>query len=142
MGFPDEIEIFSRTFDNIFILNLFDLLLCGVIALVILRGWRAGSVVTDARNRLFLLLAFSCLGASFGLGAVFAGTFFFLRKSIPEAPCDLLIHALWASAWLMLIASAYQRPMPSVQPEGIRIRRSLPLFSLAFLWLVVAILLA
>jgi signal transduction histidine kinase len=142
MEFLGEIEMFSRTFDNIFVFNLFNLLLCGVIVLVILRGWRARSVATSTRNRLYLLLAFTCLGASFGLGAIFAGAFFLFRKSIPEAFCNLLIHALWASAWLMLIASAYQRPAPDKIPERLSIRNSLPLLFLAFLWLLIAILLA
>jgi signal transduction histidine kinase len=142
MGFQGEIDMFSRTFDNVFVFNLFDLLLCGVIVLVIVRGWRARAVVTGTRNRLYLLLAFFCLGASFALGAIFSGAFLFFRRSFPESSYNLLIHALWASAWLMLIASAYQRPALSKSPEGFYTRRSLPLLMLASLWLLVTILLA
>jgi signal transduction histidine kinase len=42
----------------------------------------------------------------------------------------------------MLIASAYQRPAPSKPSERLCIGRSLPLLSLAFLWLIITILLS
>ena len=139
MEFFDQIELFSRTPDNRFVFNLFDLLLCGVIVLVILRGWRTGAVASEVKGRLFLLLAFSCLGASFALGAVLAGAFFFFRQHYPEGRFDLLIHTLWVSAWLMLLASADQRPghgqLPAESSGG---RHPLSSLSPAALWLLIA----
>jgi signal transduction histidine kinase len=137
-----EIELFSRTFDNRFIFNLFDLLLCGVIVLVIVRDWRARLIASETRDRLYLLLGFCFLSASFALGAVFAGAYFFFRESFSEVLFDLPIHALSASAWLMLIASAQKRPaLNQSGSAGRRSRESLPLLLLGLLWLSVAFLL-
>jgi signal transduction histidine kinase len=139
MEFSSEIELFSRTYDNRFVFNLFDLLLCGVIVLVIVRGRRARPVSPGSKDRLYLLLAFSCLGASFALGAIFTGAFFLFGVSLPETSLDLLIHALWASAWLMLVASAYERPAIT-QPVGATgNNRSLPFQLLILLWLLVSV---
>lgn len=107
MDLLGKLELFSHTPENRFIFSLFDLLLCGVIVLVIVRGWRARKSPFSAGNRLFLLLAFLCLGGSFGLEAVSAGAFFFLRVRLPESPVDLLFHAFQASAWVLMIASTY-----------------------------------
>jgi signal transduction histidine kinase len=131
MEFPGNIELFSRTFDNRFVLNLFDLLLCGVILLVIVRAWRAAP--SNTKSGFFLIAAFLFLGASFALGAVFAGAFFFFRRLYTEGPFDLMIHTLQASAWLMLIASAYARPATDHSSSPF-FKRSLVLF-LALLWL-------
>lgn len=141
MEFLDKIELFSRTFDNRFVLNLFNLLLCGVIVLVIVRGWRAHITPSGEKGRLFLLLAFSFLGASFALGAIFAGAFFFFRRLYAEGSFDLIIHTLQASAWLMLIASAYERPAINQSSPTSRGRRDITFLLLAFLWLSAAVLL-
>ncbi|HXG94649.1 MAG TPA: ATP-binding protein [Blastocatellia bacterium] len=141
MEYLGEVELFSRTFDNRFVFNLFDLLLCGVIVLVILRSWRARTVDSISRDRLYLLLAFVCLGASFACGAIFAGAYFFFRVSFSESTFNLIIHAFWASAWLMLVASAYERPAINHDSEISRKNRSLPLRLLAILWLIIAMLL-
>ena len=106
----EKLELFSRTFENRFIFNLFDVLLCGIIVLVILRGWRAQTRVTPHRNQLLFLFGFSLLGASFATQAIFSGAFVFVRRHLPEAPFDYLFHAFQASAWLLLAASAYRRP--------------------------------
>ncbi|MEW6208621.1 MAG: ATP-binding protein [Acidobacteriota bacterium] len=133
MEFPGNIELFSHTFDNRFILNLFDLLLCGVILLVIVRGWRAHTVASNTKGGLFLIAAFLFLGASFALGAVFAGAFFFFRRLYSEGSFDLMIHTLQASAWLMLTASAYARPAMG-HSSSAPFKRSLVVF-LTLLWL-------
>src|SRR5213075_508883 len=109
MEFVTHIELFSRTFDNRFVFSLFDLLLCGVIVLVIVRGSRLDVGAAETRNRLFLLLAFSCLGSAFALSAIFAGAYFFFHVQMAEGAFELCIHALRASAWMMLIAGAYYR---------------------------------
>jgi signal transduction histidine kinase len=106
-----KLELFSRTLENRFVFSLFDLLLCGVILLVIVRGRWTQMRAFSVRSRVLLFLAFSSLGASFFLGAVYAGAFLFFRSHFPEAPFDLSMHALWASSWLLLAASAYQRPL-------------------------------
>lgn len=41
MDYLGKFDLFSRTSENRFGFNLFDMLLCGIIVLVILRGWRA-----------------------------------------------------------------------------------------------------
>ncbi len=105
-----KLELFSRTIENRFVFNLFDLLLCGVILLVILRGRRSPTGSTSARIDPFLWLAFFLLGASFGFQAFYAGAFLFFERRFPELRFDVLAHALQASAWLSLAASAYQRP--------------------------------
>lgn len=141
MEFLGKIELFSRTFDNRFVLNLFNLLLCGVIVLVIVRGWRARTAPSGTKGRLFLILAFSFLGASFALGAIFAGAFFFFRQLYPQDPFDLMIHTLQASAWLMLIASAYERPAINQSSVTSRGRGDVTFLLLALLWLSAAVLL-
>jgi signal transduction histidine kinase len=139
MELAGEVELFSYTFDNRFIFDLFDLLLCGVIVLVIVRGWRATDARSNSRDRLYLLLAFACLGASFALGTIFTGAFFFFRRQLNEAMFDLPAHTLRASAWLMLVASAYQRP--ALAQSSSRGRRQPPFLLLAVLWLLTAALL-
>jgi signal transduction histidine kinase len=139
MDFLGKIELFSRTFDNRFVFNLFNLLLCGVIVLVIVRGWRAH--ITLIKDRPFLILAFSLLGASFALGVLFTGAFFFFRRAYSEGSFDLLIHGLWASAWLMLAASTYQRPATDQSSPKSANRLYLPFSLLTLLWLSIAIVL-
>lgn len=140
MEFTREVELFSRTYDNRFVFNLFDLLLCGVILFVIVRGWRARSATSGIRERLYLLLAFSCLGTSFALGAIFAGAFFFFRNSFSELSFNLLIHALWLSAWLMLVRSAQERPSTSQSSNAPGNKYSPLTLLLGLVWLLVAIL--
>jgi signal transduction histidine kinase len=139
MDFLGEHELFSRTFDNRFVFNLFDLLLCGVILLVILRRWQAQRETGGTKSRILLLLAFICLSGSFALGATHAGAFFFFRVQISEAPFDLLTHALWTSAWLMLAVSASARPRPGQIDRGRPLLA--PLSMLIGLWLTVSALL-
>jgi signal transduction histidine kinase len=115
------------------------LLLCGVIVLVIVRGRRARPVSSGSRDRLYLLLAFCCLGASFAIGAIFTGAFFLFRVSVSETSLNLLIHAMWASAWLMLVASAYERPAIKRFSGATDKNHSLPLLLLILLWLLVAV---
>ncbi|HEY7545451.1 MAG TPA: hypothetical protein VID27_11235, partial [Blastocatellia bacterium] len=140
MELVNKIELFSRTFDNRFVFNLFNLLLCGVIFLVIVRGWRARIAPSNTRGRLFLILAFSFLGASFALGSTFTGAFFFFRKLYTENLFDFLTHTLQSSAWLMLIASAYERPAISALPAP-RNTGNVAFLLLALLWLSASILL-
>lgn len=111
-----RLELFSRTLENRFVFSLFDLLLCGVILLVIVRSRWTEMRAFSVNSRKLLFLAFSSLGASFFLGAVYAGTFLFFRTHLPEAPFDLLMHTLWAASWVLLAASAYQQP--KVQTES------------------------
>lgn len=104
-----KLELFSPTVENRFVFNLFDLLLCGVIVLVICRGWRAQQKLTSRWHQVFIFLTFFFLGASFALGAVHAGALLFVQKRLPEALFDLLTHLFQTSAWLMLAASALYR---------------------------------
>ncbi len=110
MDFLNKIELFSRTGENSFVFNLFDLLLCGVIVLVSLRGWRGLPRAISRRSQLFLLLAFCSLGGAFAVSAAFAGGFLFFRTRLPQVPFDLLSHTLQALGWLLLAASVSQRP--------------------------------
>ncbi len=133
MELLEKLELFSRTTENQFVFSLFDLLLCGVIVLVILRGWRSQTESFARKNQFFLFLAFTCLGASFGLGAAYAGFFLFLEIRLPELSFDLLAHAFQAGAWLLLAASAHLRPTRG--SGALRIGASVPLLLLAPLWL-------
>jgi signal transduction histidine kinase len=105
-----KLELFSRTFENRFIFNLFDVLLCGIIVLVILRAWRAQTKTIPVRNQLLLLLAFSSLGASFATKALSSGAFIFFRYRLPVASFESVFHMFQAGAWLLLAASAYPFP--------------------------------
>jgi hypothetical protein len=102
MDFLDKLELFSPTVENRFVFALFDLLLCGVIVLVILRGWRAHARPDQNRNHLLLFLAFSLLGASFAVGASFAGAFLFLKSRLPKGSFDLLTEELLAAPQMLL----------------------------------------
>src|SRR6266498_637774 len=106
----ERLELFSRTFENRFIFNLFDVLLCGIIVLVILRAWRAQTKTIPVRNQLLLLLAFSSLGASFASQAIFSGAFVFFRQRLTENEFEFIFHVFQASAWVLLAASTYQPP--------------------------------
>jgi signal transduction histidine kinase len=106
----EKLELFSRTFENRFIFNLFDVLLCGIIVLVILRAWRAQTKTIPVRNQLLLLLAFSSLGASFATKALISGAFIFFRYRLPVASFESAFHMFQAGAWLLLAASAYPSP--------------------------------
>jgi signal transduction histidine kinase len=119
LGALDNVELFSRTFENRFIFNLFDLLLCGIIALVILRAWRAQAKTIPVRNQFLLLLAFSCLGASFATKALFSGAFIFFRYRLPTVGFESLFHVFQAGTWLLLAASVYQTPRLR-RAEGLR----------------------
>ena len=118
-----RLELFSRTFENRFIFNLFDVLLCGIIVLVVLRGWRAQTKSIPASNQFLLLLAFSCLGASFATQAIFSGAFVFFRQRLIENEFEFIFHVFQASAWLLLAASTYQRPEKQ-QPSGTTLNQS------------------
>src|SRR6266498_5944247 len=106
----ERLELFSRTFENRFIFNLFDVLLCGIIVLVILRAWRAQTKTIPVRNQLLLLLAFSSLGASFATKALSSGAFIFMRYRLPVASFESVFHMFQAGAWFLLAASAYHSP--------------------------------
>jgi signal transduction histidine kinase len=106
----EKLQLFSRTFENRFIFNLFDVLLCGIIVLVILRAWRAQTKTIPVRNQLLLLLAFSSLGASFATKALSSGAFIFFRYHLPVASFESVFHVFQASAWLLLVTSAYPSP--------------------------------
>ena len=103
-----KLELFSRTFENTFIFDLFDVLLCGIIVLVILRAWRAQTKTIPVRNHLLLLLAFSSLGASFATKALLSGAFIFVRYRAPVSLFESVFHVFQAGGWLLLAASAYQ----------------------------------
>ena len=133
-GFLEKVELFSRTFENRFIFNLFDVLLCGIIVLVILRAWRAQTKTIPVRNQLLLLLAFSSLGASFTTKALSSGAFIFFRYRLPVASFESLFHMFQAGAWLLLAASAYPSP---------RLRKSRPLIpGQLFLFVLLSLFLA
>lgn len=115
MDMLGKFEPFSRTIENRFVFNLFDLLLCGVIVLVIFRGWRAQHKHASRKHQVFLFLAFFLLGASFALGAAQTGALLFVQKRLPEALFDLLEHGLQTCAWLALAAGAFHRPIRAQQ---------------------------
>jgi signal transduction histidine kinase len=115
----EELQLFSRTFENSFIFNLFDVLLSGIIVLVILRAWRAQTKSIPVRNQLLLLLAFSSLGASFFTKALLPGAFIFFRYRLPVAAFESVFHMCQAAAWLLLAASTY--PSPRLRQSRTRI---------------------
>jgi signal transduction histidine kinase len=127
----EKLELFSRAFENRFIFNLFDVLLCGIIVLVILRAWRAQTKTIPVRNQLLLLLAFSSLGVSFATNALLSGAFFFFRYRLPEASFESVFHIFQAVAWLLLAASAY--PSPRLRQSRAPIPGQLFLFFLLLL---------
>lgn len=110
MNSVQKLELFSRTFENRFIFSLFDVLLCGIIVLVILRAWRAHTKTIPVRNQFLLLLAFSSLGASFASKAIFSGAFIFFRFRLPLTGFETVFHLFQALTWILLAASAYQSP--------------------------------
>ncbi len=132
----EELQLFSRTFENRFIFNLFDVLLSGIIVLVILRAWRAHTKSIPVRNQLLLLLAFSSLGASFFTKALLPGAFIFFRYRLPVAAFESVFHMCQAAAWLLLAASTY--PSPRLRQSRTRIP---PQFFVLFLLLSLAALL-
>src|SRR5512141_68072 len=105
-----NLELFSRTFENRFIFNLFFVLLCGIIVLVVMRGWRARTKNIPVNNQFLLLLAFSCLGASFASQAIFSGAFVFFRQHLTEREFEFIFHIFQAAAWVLLAASTYDSP--------------------------------
>lgn len=142
MEFLQYFGLFSRTVENRFVFALFDLLLCGVAALVVVRTWRARSAAIPAKNQLFLLIALLFLSASFGLQAAIAGALLFYQMRFPTAPMDLLHHSLLAGAWLMLAASARVRvgarqgthtPAASVMPALLLVTPGLMTAALAMI---------
>lgn len=141
MEFLQYFGLFSRTVENRFVFALFDLLLCGVAALVVVRTWRARSAAISAKNQLFLLMALLFLSASFALQAAIAGAFLFYQTRFSPVPVDLLHHSLLAGAWLMLAASAGIRtggpkkprtPATSVMPVLLPAAPGLTAAALAF----------
>ncbi len=124
----EKLQFFSQTFENRFIFNLFDVLLCGIIVLVILRARRAQTKTIPVRNQLLLLLAFSTLGASFATKALLPGAFIFFRYRLPVAPFESVFHMFQAGAWLLLAASAY--PSPRLRQSRAPIRGQLVFFFL------------
>lgn len=135
MEYLENLELFSRTFENRFIFNLFDVLLCGIIVLVVLRGWRAQTKNIPVTNQLLLLLAFSCVGASFAVQAIFSGAFVFFRQRLTENKFEFIFHVFQASAWLLLAASTY-RPRKRRNLSGAAVPQSvLFVFPTALLWI-------
>ena len=104
-----KLELFTRTFENSFIFNLFDVLLCGIIVLVVLRGWRARTKNIPVSNQFLLLLSFCFLGTSFAAQAIFSGAFVFFRQRLAASQFEVIFHMFQASAWLLLAASTYER---------------------------------
>lgn len=135
-GTASRLEFFSATVENQFVFHLFDLLLCGVIVLVILKRWRAHSRDDVRRSEALLFLAFLFLGASFATGAAPQGAFLFLHSRLPQKVFDLLEHALRAATWLALAASALtRRPRLSAGLNGERFPLQLWLaLAFVFLW--------
>jgi signal transduction histidine kinase len=131
-----KLELFSHTFDNRFVFSLFNVLLCGVIVLVIVRGWRQQARVQVTKNQFLLFLAFAALGASFSLNAVFAGAIFFFRRRLPETSVELFFHLLQASARLLLASSTFyqsRRELTKQRGAGRHpVRRGLLLASLGW----------
>lgn len=124
-----KLELFSRTFENRFIFSLFDLLLCGIIVLVILRAWRAHIKIIPIRNQFLLLLAFSSLGASFATKALFSGAFIFFRYRLPLTGFEAVFHLFQAVTWILLAMSAYQSPRSSRSGRLIPTQLSVLFFS-------------
>ena len=130
-----KLELFSRTFENRFIFNLFDVLLCGIIVLVILRGWRAQTKTIAVSNQFLLLLVFSFLGASFATQAIFSGAFVFFRQRLPENQFELWFHVFQASAWLLLAGSTYQPPKGRRLRIGAADQTALLVFPVFLFWI-------
>jgi signal transduction histidine kinase len=129
-----KLELFSRTFENRFIFNLFDVLLCGIIVLVVLRGWRAQTKNIPVNDQFLLLLAFSCLGASFAVQAIFSGAFVFFRQRLTENEFEIVFHIFQAAAWLLLAASTYDTPRKRQLSATVQ-RSALIVFPASFLWI-------
>lgn len=102
-----RLDLFSPTVENRFVFHLFDLLLCGVIVLVIIKGWRAQVKPSSDSTRLFLFLAFFLLGAVFSARASLSGAFLFFQLRPPLARFDSLLGVLQSS--LAVVLSVYYR---------------------------------
>lgn len=74
--------LFTRTFENQFVFNLFQFLLSGVVVLVILKALTKPSQTFPQIKKWLLLCAFSLLGVSFGIVATYSGINFFSRDSL------------------------------------------------------------
>lgn len=120
MEFLSKISLLSTSIENQFVLELFNLLLCGVIVLVVLRGWRTRAGRLETKNYVYLFLAFFSLGSSFAIHAASAGALFFFRARLHEDFIDLLSHSFQAGAWVLLAVDSYFRQ--SRFPSG-RVRR-------------------
>jgi signal transduction histidine kinase len=97
MVLPGRFDLFSPTVENRFVFHLFDLLLCGVIVLVVIRGWRVQPKPSLSSNRLFLFLAFVLLGAVFSARAALSGAFLFFHLRLPLARFDFSFCILQSS---------------------------------------------
>jgi signal transduction histidine kinase len=129
-----KLELFTRTFENRFIFNLFDLLLCGIIVLVVLRGWRARTKSIPVSNQFLLLLAFSCLGGSFAVQAIYSGAFVFFHQRLPENEFEFIFHVFQAAAWTLLATSTYQS-RKGRQAEVRTAAACIAILPLVFLWI-------
>ena len=103
-------EFFTPTLDNRLIFHLFEFLLSGVIALVILRAWRNRSENAFFARQWCLLPAGGLLVLSLGYSVVLVGVRFFLRAEVAEMPVIFASHLCLISAWIFIFLQSWVVP--------------------------------
>ena len=103
-------EFFTPTLDNRLIFHLFEFLLSGVIALVILRAWRNRSENALFAKQWCLLPASGLLVLSLGYSVVLVGVRFFLHAEVAEMPVIFASHLCLTTAWMFIFLQSWVVP--------------------------------
>lgn len=97
-----SLELFTRTLENRFVFHLFEFLLSGVIAVVIMKAWRRRSGEGVFRSQWRLLPASLLLSLALGYSALSTGARFFLHMEMAELPVSLASHLCLIAAWTLI----------------------------------------
>lgn len=97
-----NLGLFTRTIDNRFIFSLFEFLLSGVAALIVLKAWRGRSASALFAHQWCFLPATVLLSFSLGYYTFWTGARFFFGTSFLESPVVLASHICLAGAWIII----------------------------------------
>lgn len=106
--------LLTPTLDNRLIFHLFEFLLSGVIALVILRAWRNRSKNAFFSKQWCLLPAGGLFVLSFGYCVVLVGVRFFLHAEVAEMPVIFASHLCLTIAWMFIFLQSWTVPKMSL----------------------------
>ncbi|MDA2934158.1 ATP-binding protein [Acidobacteria bacterium AH-259-D05] len=110
-----SLGLFTRTLDNRLIFHLFELLLSGVIALVILRAWSNRSRNTVFAMKECFLPAGGLLSLSLGYAVVSVGNQFFFHADVAEMPLILSCHLCITGAWAFIALQYWGELRPGLR---------------------------